>query len=147
MKREKMIMINGVSVRVTEEVYYTYYSMKRSEKTLAEKDARNGLVHYDAWLGGVPCVSAPLSGASAPAPEEIVIARQTRDKLRRSLELLPEAERDLIHALFYQGLTLAALAAQTNIPVRSLGCRRDRILGKLRRLMLGGFSALGAGDG
>ena len=34
-------------VFVSEEVYKTYRQMKRQERTLAEKDARNGLISYE----------------------------------------------------------------------------------------------------
>ena len=135
MNPEKYICIDGRPVCVTEEVYRTYYRMRRIEKTLVEKDSRNRLVHYSAWSDGFFGGARPLTGASVPTPEEIVIAEQTRDKLKYCLSLLPETERDLIHAIFFEGKTIAKLSEQTKIPKRTLGCRRDRILKKLRKMM------------
>ena len=120
---------------MTEEVYYTYHKMRRQERTLTEKDARNRVVHYDAWSDGFLGGGEPLAGAPALTPEEIVIMRQTRSKLHNCLALLTEEERGLIHALFYEGKTASALAEQTGIPRRTLGCRCDRILKKLRKMM------------
>ena len=135
MKLEKYIYVDGRPVCVTEEVYRTYYKMRRVEKTLIEKDVRNHLVHYNAWSDSFLDGARPLTGAPVPTPEDLVIAEQTRDKLKHCLNLLSETERELIHALFFEGTTIAKLSEQTNIPKRTLGCRRDRILKKLRKMM------------
>ncbi len=42
------IKVDGVPVKVTEDVYYAYHYYKRKEKTWEEKDGRNGVVSYDA---------------------------------------------------------------------------------------------------
>jgi len=132
---EKFIFINGKSISVTEEVYYTYHKMRRYEKTLTEKDARNQVAHYDAWnVSFFNCL--PLSGIPVEALEDTVIRKQTLKKLYRCLALLPEVERDLIHALFFEEQTVTALSKQLKIPARTLGCRRDRILEKLQKMMM-----------
>ena len=56
------IVIDREKVFVSEEVYKTYRQMKRQERTLAEKDARNGLISYE--MGAVKiyaqnCLQAP----------------------------------------------------------------------------------------
>ena len=130
----KFIYMNGVAVSVTEEVYYTYHKMKRYEKTLIEKDNRNRLIHYDAW-GDEFISKVPMNGNPMPTPEDIVISKQTQLRLYQSLSLLPEAERDLIRALFFEGKSMAALSKQLKIPPRTIGYRRDRTLKKLREMM------------
>lgn len=130
----KFIYINGTAVSVTEAVYYTYHKMKRYEKTLIEKDNRNRLIHYDAWDDEF-ISKTPISGIPMPTPEDIVISKQTRLQLHQSLALLPEAERDLIRALFFEGKSMAELSKQLQIPPRTIGYRRDRTLKKLREMM------------
>ena len=46
------ITINGEKVSVSEEVYKTYRQMRRRERTLAEKDARNYVVKYEDFSTG-----------------------------------------------------------------------------------------------
>jgi hypothetical protein len=41
----------------------------------------------------------------------------------------------LIHALFFTRKSIAALSRETGAAPRTLGCRRDAILKKLRRMM------------
>ncbi|MDR3277323.1 MAG: sigma-70 family RNA polymerase sigma factor [Oscillospiraceae bacterium] len=121
-------------VEVDYEVYLTYYRMRRQEKTLLEKDARHGVVSYDAWDNE----SGPGAGAirdPAPPPEELVLGKLTKRKLKRCLQELPADERDLIHALFFTEKSIAALSRETGDAPRTLGCRRDAILKKLRRMM------------
>lgn len=127
---KRVIYINGAPISVSDEVYYTYYKMRRYEKTLLEKDIRNRLTYYDTWHDG--CLTP---AKQSPSPEDIAIENQTLEHLHESLSLLPEAEYDLIYALFYEGKTITALSAETNVPPRTLGCRRDRILNKLKDLM------------
>ena len=128
---KKFIPIDGMPVNVTDEVYYTYYKMKRYEKTLEEKDARNRVIHYDAWDDGHLIFSS-----RSPTPEETVIEAQMVQALRKCLAQLPDAEHDLIHALFFEGKAVAALSEQLSIPKRTLGCRRDKILQKLRKMLV-----------
>ncbi|MCL2401132.1 MAG: sigma-70 family RNA polymerase sigma factor [Oscillospiraceae bacterium] len=130
----KFIYINSTAVSVTEEVYYTYHKMKRYEKTLVEKDHRNRLIHYDAWDDEF-ISKVPINGNLISTPEDIVVLKQTRLRLYQSLSLLPEAERDLIRALFFEGKSIAALSKQLKIPPRTIGYRRDRTLKNLREMM------------
>ena len=127
----KIININGEAISVSDEVYYTYYKMRRYEKTLIEKDMRNRLLYYDSWLEGCLLPKIPLL-----APEDIVIKKQMMKNLYRCLSMLSEAEHDLIIALFFKEKTIAALSQEMNVPARTLGCRRDRVLQKLKKLML-----------
>ena len=128
---KKFIHINGIPVNVTDEVYYTYYKMKRYEKTLAEKDARNRLIHYDAWNDG--CL---IFSSRSPTPEETVIETQMAQKLHKCLARLPKSELDLIHALFFEEKAVAALSEQLSVPARTLGYQRDKILQKLRKMLI-----------
>jgi len=133
---KRIIIINGTPVPVTDDVYYTYHKMWRYEKTLTEKDARNRVVQIGDWGDRYLKLPPGLD----PTPEDIVIRKQTRLLLYACLDTLTNAERDLIHALFFEEKTMAALSKQLEIPVRTLGYRRDRILRKLRRMMASGGS-------
>ena len=47
-KKEYRIKVQGQLVPVSEEVYLTYYRMKRRELRLEEKDAAHGVFYYSA---------------------------------------------------------------------------------------------------
>ena len=128
---KKVININGMPISVTDEVYYAYYKMRRYEKTLIEKDIRNRVIHYDAWNDG--CF---IFCSRSPTPEDVVIEEQMMHKLHNCLARLPKAELDLIHALFFEEKAVAALSEQLNVPKRTLGYQRDKILQKLRKMLI-----------
>ena len=126
----KFIIIDGVPIHVTEEVYCAYHQMGRLEKTQLERDIRNNLLHYNSWSSRYLMASDLVA-----TPEEIVIKKHVTKKLYDCLTLLSKAERDLIHALYFEGESVADLAEKLRIPVRTLGNSRDRILKKLRRML------------
>ena len=131
---KKFININGTPISVTDDVYYTYHKMWRYEKTLIEKDARNKVVHIGDW--GDRATGIKLLSGPEPTPEDIVIRKQTQLLLYQCLAALTKADRDLILALFFEEKTMAALSKQLEIPTRTLGYRRDRVLRKLRKMMV-----------
>ena len=133
--REKYVRVNGELAEVTEEVYSTYYKMRRREKTLVEKDIRNRLVYYDAWDDGETTGREALADTRTVTPEDILIEKATRDRLYNCLALLAEAEHDLIHALFFEGKSITEIAQSGGIPHSTVRARRDSALKKLRRLM------------
>ena len=135
---KKIININGTHISVNDDVYYTYHKMWRYEKTLKEKDARNKVIQIGEWSDRhLRLFSGPDS-----TPEDIVIRRQTQRLLYECLAALSQTERDLIRALFFEEKTMAALSKQLEIPTRTLGYRRDRILRKLRKMMVSGGKLL-----
>jgi len=131
MEKRFVIRINGELIDVTEEVYKAYYSAGRQERTQLERDARNRLVHYDAW-DTEKSVGAEAIASPDQRPEDIVVGGMSAEKLKSCLNKLSEEERELIHALFYLGETLSSLARRLEIPRKTLEGRRDKILRKLR---------------
>ncbi|MDR0839593.1 MAG: sigma-70 family RNA polymerase sigma factor [Oscillospiraceae bacterium] len=134
MEKDYIIRVRNELVPVSEEIYREYYSHRRRERTLEEKDARHGLLRYDAWD------AATSNGADAlpspgMSPEELTERRLMSEKLNACLPRLSGEERDLVHALFYCGEPLAALARRLGVPRKTLADRRDKILKRLRILM------------
>ena len=131
MEKRFVVRINGELVDVTEEVYKAYYTSARQERTQNERDARNRLVHYDAWdtekSVGVEAIASPDR-----LPEDAVVGKMSVEKLKCCLKKLSEEERELVHALFYSSETLSSFARRLGIPRKTLEGRRDRVLRKLR---------------
>lgn len=67
------------------------------------------------------------------SPESIVLRKERIDEMRLLLESLPENQQELIKLKFYQGLTFAKIAAQTETP---LGTVLSRMRSALKSLEL-----------
>ena len=67
--------------------------------------------------------------------EELAIKSVMIAKLKDSLGLLSADELEMIHALFYQGLTEREFAKNVGIPQKTINDRKARILRKLKKLL------------
>ena len=67
--------------------------------------------------------------------EEIAINAVMIAKLKESMKLLSEDELEMIHALFYQGLTEREFAKNVGIPQKTINDRKARVLRKLKKLL------------
>ncbi len=134
-KKAYHIYIHHTLVSVSKEIYQVYYSGKRCEKTLSEKDERNGLVSYDALDTGDILGEEMIPDVDAPSVEEIAVANVLHDKLRRCLALLPPAERELIEAIYFEGLSERQVSKQTSTPQKTVHDRKCKILAKLNILI------------
>jgi RNA polymerase sigma factor (sigma-70 family) len=129
-----VIRIDGEIVTVTREVYEVYYKTRRRERTQEERDARNRLVHYNAWD------NADGNGEDAirsrgETPEQALVSRSESDRLRGCIDALPGRERELICALYFDRKSIAAVSRETGVPERTLGYRRDKALKTLRKML------------
>ncbi|MDR0325254.1 MAG: sigma-70 family RNA polymerase sigma factor [Oscillospiraceae bacterium] len=67
--------------------------------------------------------------------EEIVEDRLMLEKLRQCLDMLSDDERELILALYYDGLTEREYAKTLGISKTALHARKKNVLSKLRKYM------------
>ena len=56
------------------------------------------------------------------------------DKLKKALVILPDSDRQLINALFTQGLSEREWSALSGIPQKTINDRKKRLLLKLRKI-------------
>lgn len=105
--RQRYFVPSGTegSCEVTREVYLCWYSGRRQERYLLERDQKFGVVSLDAPadVSGEP---APY-GSGIPSPdnlEEMVIRKLLEQKLCCALKNLSPEEQNLIYALFYQNV-------------------------------------------
>ena len=133
-KKEYRVRSCGTLVPVTQEVYQAYYQAKRHDKTLCEKDERNGLVSYDGMDTEDILGEEMIPDRDAVSVEDAAIANILRDKLHRGLSMLDESDRQLIHALFYEGLSERYLAKKINVPQQTISDRKRRAIARLKKL-------------
>lgn len=58
--------------------------------------------------------------AAAPSPEDLAESHELHGALQRAVDALPQRQREVLHLVFYQGLSLTETAAVLNIKVGSV---------------------------
>ncbi|WP_166083252.1 sigma-70 family RNA polymerase sigma factor [Erysipelothrix anatis] len=134
-KKEYQIKVQGQLVSVTEEVYLTYYRMKRRELHLEEKDAKHGVFHYSALDTAEINGEDAIPDLTSPRVEDVVTDKLIAEKLHQCLAQLDKEEQELIFTLFFQNKSEHQLAAETGIPRMTIHNRKKRILVQLKKLM------------
>lgn len=129
------IHVPGALVEVSEGVYFAYYQEMRRGRTLREKDERNGAVSYDGLDTPELTGQEMIPDRDAVSVEDAAIANILRDRLYRCLATLDESDQQLIHALYFEGLSERKYAKRVGIPQRTINDRRRRALRKLKELL------------
>lgn len=134
-----IITIDGEDVEVTEEVFLAYSQADRRERYISEEVEPGKLLSLEKLQAdGVPLEMLGVElGSSA---EDIVLEKellaeteQQKNLLRAALATLEEDERLLIEALFFEQKSVRKYAAELGVYHRTIICRRDKLLEKLRQ--------------
>lgn len=134
-KKEYRVQSCGTLVPVTQEVYQAYYQAKRHDKTLCEKDERNGLVSYDGMDTEDILGEEMIPDRDAISVEDAVIRNILHEEVRRCVSLLEADDRFLVYALFYKRLTERDCARILGISQNAVNKRRHTVLAKLRKMI------------
>ena len=134
-QKKYYIHVPGALVEVSEDIYFAYYQEKRRGRTLREKDERNGAISYDGLDTPERSGQERIPDRDAVSVEDAAIANILRGELRRCLALLDEPDRQLIHALYFEGLSEREYAKRVGVPQRTINDRRHRALRKLKKLL------------
>ncbi len=134
-KKKYYIRMHGLLIEVSKELYTEYHYIDRQLKTLIEKDARNGVVSYNALDTSEASGEAMMPDRDTPSVEEQEIAEIMSKELRRCIALLTPPEQDLIHAIFYDEATEDEVGKMLGISQQAVSKRKERIIEKLRRLI------------
>ncbi len=70
--------------------------------------------------------------ASVRDPERLTSDAFERDKIRRALATLPEAQRQTLEVAFFEGLSYPEIAAREGVPLGTIKSRAARALSALR---------------
>lgn len=131
-KEKYVIQIQGQLIEVSEDVYYAYFRMDRQERWQEEKKKSHDVVSYDALDNGEMVGLESIPDTTSPSLEEITIANELRDRIRHAVAALPKAERELIHAIYYEGMTEREYAQKYGISQMGANKQRRKILSKLK---------------
>lgn len=127
------IPVNGTLVEVEEAVYRAYYKMERRERYLEERDKENGVLSYNALDGG-GTVGEEILEDTSDSMENLVLAKELSEHLHRCIDMLPKAERELIEALYFDGLTEKAYASRVQMSQSAVSRKQKKILSKMKML-------------
>jgi RNA polymerase sigma factor (sigma-70 family) len=142
--------VNGQHVPVSKEVYLTYYRSKRRERYFERdiktetpvRDKTGAVVGYrpshEDSIDRMVAAGEDFIDAAIDVAAEAVSAMMS-DRLHEALVMLPDAERELIDALFFsndgEGMTEREYAAEAGVHHMTVHSRKARILGKLKKLL------------
>ena len=107
----------GRLMEVSKEDYTEFYRAKRRQKYLDERSADNGDFSYD-MLTTDEFSGEDILIAEQPDVCDTVVESIMTDKLHKSLQLLNQDEKLLIHALYFERKSERKVSAETGIPVR-----------------------------
>ena len=138
--KQFFIRVGGQLVAVAEEVYREYYRMSRRERYLEERDAAHGKALYSDMDTEEMTGEGMIPGPDAKSVEQTAIDGIMTNNLRQCLALLSEDERKLIEMLYFAnngvGMTQREAAVALGISQPAVKKRRDKIIGKLRSLII-----------
>lgn len=134
-KEKYFIPIEGKLIEVEENVYVAYYKMDRRERYLEERDRDNGVVSYNTIDSQGIDGESGLQDVVTETMETITLANELRNQLHRCIAALPRAERELIHAIYFEGMIEAEYASKANMTQSGISRRRKKTLSKLKKLL------------
>ena len=109
--------------------------MDRRERYLEERDKDNGVVSYNTIDSQGIDGESGLQDVVTETMEAIALANELRNQLHRCIAALPRAERELIHAIYFEGMTEAEYASKSNMTQSGISRRQKKILSKLKKLL------------
>lgn len=134
-QKKYYIHVPGTLVEVSEGIYFAYYQEKRRGRTLREKDERNGAVSYDGLDTPELTGQEMIPDRDAVSVEDAAIANILRGELHRCLALLNEPDRQLIHAIYFEGLSEREYSKKTGMHHMTIHSRKVAILRALKKMI------------
>ena len=129
------ITINGEKICVSKEVYKVYRQMRRHERTLIEKDSRNFVLKYEDFADEEVTGEEQIYDLLQPSVEELALTNIIYRKLHRAIEMLPQAEKELISDLYFNGYSMRTIAEKQGVSHMTIQRQVQKILAKLKNFI------------
>ena len=133
-QKKRFIALHGMIMEVSLKDYIAFYRARRRQKYLAEAAAERGDVSYDALTTDEFNGEDVLVDHSEDIAEALTW-QFTLDKLRLIISILPEDEKELIKAHFYENKTQTEIAEQLGISQQAVSKRIAKICAKIKNLI------------
>ena len=125
-----IITVDGVDVEVAEDVYLAYSQADRRERYVREEQFSGKILSLE-QMAEDDLLPDYVGAEAAPSAEEE--APERKEMLLLAMLSLNNADRELINALFFDGVSTRDYAARIGITQRAVIKRRDRILRDLKK--------------
>ena len=134
--RKYYIAFNGEVHEVSREVYQAYYQGKRKEKYIYEQDrAHENHILDISGMEELEAESGYCLASAQPSIDDLLFAKELHNHLHQCLQMLPEADRALIQAIYFSGETESSYAKKIGLTQPGISKRHKKILAKLRKFM------------
>lgn len=131
--KEFKIRINNELIAVTEEIYFTYYKMRRRERYLEEVSVEKNL-SYNQLLD----LDYPIEGKMSERQHllgDTIVEKMMIEKMTIAIKSLDYNERMIINELFFNGKSERKLADLMKIPRATLQSKKNKIISKLKKII------------
>lgn len=137
MSEEKpyQIKIEKQLIDVTEEVYLTYYRMKRYERFVEEQDVIHEVLYYSGFDTEKMNGEDMLYDKDAKSVEEIAVDHYIFRRLTEGIKELDETEQKIVELLFLENMTEREAAESCGISQPAVHKCKIKILNKLRNYL------------
>lgn len=132
------IPIQGCLLEVVREEYTDFYRDKERWRYLQKLDAKNGLLSLEGFTDGEGNALDFVVDETIDIAETVVNALMV-DRLNAALSFLSESEKELMQALFFDGLSERAYAGKKGVSQTTIGRRKNKTLARLKKLIENGF--------
>lgn len=134
--RKYYISLHGEAQEVSREVYQAYYQGKRKEKYIYERDqAHENHILDISGMEELEFESGYCLASAQPSIDDLLLEKELHNHLHQCLQMLPEADRALIQAIYFSGETESSYAKKIGLTQPGISKRHKKILAKLRKFM------------
>ncbi|WP_031475210.1 sigma-70 RNA polymerase sigma factor region 4 domain-containing protein [Agathobaculum desmolans] len=141
-----IITVFGKDVVVSNEVFDVYSAMDRRARYITDDASHNKEVSlerlYEDGIYLEQIIREQIIREQIISPEDCCIAKEQQqleaERLHRlpcAISALSESDQQLIHALFFAGMSTRAYARSIGVSQRTVIKRRDRILTTLKNIL------------
>ena len=133
-----IITVSGQDIEVSEEVFAVYSQMDRQERyaeelLMAEREISWEYTREEGIHIETPDNAEPSAEEYSLLEEESEHEAKMLNELPAAIESLPESDKNLIKALYYDGYSTREYARKVGVTQRAVVKRRDRILKNLKK--------------
>lgn len=132
--KEFKVRINKEIIYVNEDVYIVYYKMGRRERYLNEVSIKKDLSYNHLMAQDYP-VELKMSEQQEFIEDEI-IKKIMIDEMLIAIHALTEYEKMIINEIFFCETSIRKLANNLNISKSTLHEQKEKILKKLRKIII-----------
>jgi len=134
-KKEYYIRVKGQRITVPEETFREIRKMNRRERYLEERDKAYLRVLYSDLDTDERLGDEIISDICVESVEQMIINKIMVENLTKCLESLSDAEREIIEALYYTGMTERRYSEESKIPQQTINSQKLKIISKLKKLL------------